>query len=242
MRKTASIAFALLALSTAAQAHQIWIEQAPGQNAQVRFGEFGESLREASPGPLDTLGLPTATLISGKTEKAGDGVKTSNGFTLPFTAAQGDTVVAEAANYPLYKVKRGDHEATNWYFPSARLVTDFAQQSPRLALDLVPAGKHGEFQLFFRGKPLPKAKVSLMTQSGWAREKSTDEQGKVAFDLPWKGTYVAEVSHDEQVPGERRGASGPETYHGVAFVTSVTYVKPEGVEPVAAVRAEKAGK
>jgi len=240
MKKTvphaiASLAFgALAALSGAAQAHQIWIEQPAGQNAVIRFGEFGENLREASPGLLDKFVAPSATLTSAAGTKTVDATKTANGFTLPFKASAGEALVAEDAQYPLFTFKRDGQEVTNWYRPSARLVTDFAAQKPQLPLDLVPAGKHGEFQLFFQGKPLAKAKVSLVTQSGWAKEAHTDAQGHVSFDMPWKGVYVAEVSHTDKTPGERASAKGAERYQGVSYVTTTTFVQADGVEPIPA--------
>ncbi|MFJ4291757.1 DUF4198 domain-containing protein [Cupriavidus sp. NPDC089707] len=234
MKTTATAALALLALSGAAQAHQIWIEQAPGQNAVIRFGEFGDNLREASPGLLDKMGAPSATLVSAKGEQRAEGVKTAAGFTLPFTAGGTDTVVAEDAKYPLFKSKQGDKELVNRYYPSARWVSGFAAQAPKLAFDLVPAGQPGAFQLYFQGKPLPKTKVALVTQSGWAKEKQTDEHGMVTFDMPWKGAYVAEASHKEQTPGERQGANGPERFTGVSYVTTLTLVKPDGIEPLPA--------
>ncbi|KAA0180890.1 DUF4198 domain-containing protein [Cupriavidus cauae] len=242
MKSSASLAFALMAFATAAHSHQIWIEQAPGQNASVRFGEFAENLREVSPGTLDKLGVPSAALLSAKGEQAADGVKTGDGYTLPFQAKRGDAIVAQAPHYPLYPFKRGDQQLTGWYFPAARLVTDLAPQAPKLVLDVVPAGKAGELQVFFRGKPLPKAKVALVTQSGWAKEKQTDEQGKVAFDMPWQGVYVAEVSHQDETPGERQGQAGPERYHRVDYVSTLTYVKPDGLPAVPAIPAPNADK
>lgn len=235
--KTFALAFALSVLGGAAQAHQIWIEPSSGQEARIRFGEFGENLRETSPGALDTLGVASATLVTGNGEKTAEASKTRDGFVLPFKVAPGESVVAEAARYPLYKFKRDGKELTGWYLPAARLVTDFTPQAPKLALDLVPAGKPGEFQLFYRGKPLPKTKVSLVTQSGWSKEKQTDEQGKVVFDMPWKGLYVAEASHKETKGGERPGAAGPERYDGIDYVTTAAYVKADGAEPIPAIAA-----
>ncbi|NSX03256.1 DUF4198 domain-containing protein [Cupriavidus gilardii] len=242
MKLPASLAFALTAFATAAHAHQIWIEQGPGGNASVRFGEFAENLREVSPGTLDKLGVPSAALISARGEQAADGVKTADGFALPFKASRGDAIVAQAPHYALYPFKRGDQQLTGWYFPAARLVTDFAPQAPKLALDVVPAGKAGQLQVFFRGKPLPKAKVALVTQSGWAKEKQTDDQGKVAFDMPWQGMYVAEVSHQDETPGERQGPGGPERYHRVDYVSTLTFVKPDGLPAVPAAPAPAAKK
>jgi len=225
---------ALIAFAGAAQAHQIWIEQPAGQNAVIRFGEFGENLREASPGLLDKFVAPTGTLSSAQGEKTAAATKTANGFALPFKATAGESLIAEEAKYPLFTSKRDGQEVTNWYRPAARLATDFSKQKPQLTLDLVPAGKQGEFQLFFQGKPLPKAKVSLVTQSGWAKEAHTNEQGLVTFDMPWKGVYVAEVSHKDMTPGERPGAKGAERYQGVSYVTTTTVMQADGIEPLPA--------
>jgi len=232
MTKLSFAAIALLAMATSAQAHQIWIEQPDGQNAVVRFGEFGENLREASPGLLDKFGKPTGTLISVKGEQKSDATKTANGFTLPFKAEPGDGIVAEDANYPLYNGKYQDKETKNWYFPAARLIMDFAAQQPKLVLDLVPTGQDGQFKLVFKDKPKAKTKVTLVTESGWSKEAHTDEQGLVKFDMPWKGTYVAEVSFNDRTAGERAGASGAEKYDAVSYATTVTYVGANGLAPI----------
>ncbi len=234
MNKTISLAAALIALSGAAHAHQIWIEQPAGQPASIRFGEFGENLREVSPGLLDKFVAPTATLISASGEKTANVTKTGNGFQVPFTLGERDTLVAEDAKYPLHTGKRGDKEFTNRYYPAARWVSDFTAQQPKLTLDLVPAGQPGAFKAYYQGKPLPKAKVELVTQSGWAKEARTDEQGLVTFDMPWKGMYVAELSHSDPSGGERQGVNGVEKYTAASYVTSVTYVKGDGIEPLPA--------
>ncbi len=231
---TISAVSAMLCFATAAQAHQLWIEQPVGQNAVIRFGEFGDNLRETSPGLLDKFGKPTATLLSAKSKQAAEGRKTDTGFTLPFKTGQGDAIVAEDASYPLYAFKQGEKDMKNWYHPAARLITSFTPQEPKLALDIVPAGQPGAFKLFYKGKAMPKAKVTLVTQSGWIKEGHTDAQGLVTFDMPWSGTYVAEASHNESSSGERPGAKGPEKYDGVSYVTTLTYVKAEGVAPVPA--------
>ena len=69
MKKLSLAAGLLLGTVTTASAHQVWIEQVEGQGAIVRFGEFGENLREASPGLLDKFGKPAGVLVA-----ASDGV------------------------------------------------------------------------------------------------------------------------------------------------------------------------
>ncbi|MGP9811835.1 DUF4198 domain-containing protein [Rhodopseudomonas sp. NSM] len=230
MNKLSFAMLALLGAMNSAQAHQIWIEQADGQNAIVRFGEFGDNLREASPGLLDKFSKPTATLVSAKGEQTVDAAKTATGFTLPFAAKAGEGIVAEDANYPLYTWKQQDKEVRNWFHPAARLITGFAALEPKLALDLVPTGKTGEFKLVFKGQPKPKAKVTLTTQSGWSKEAHTDAQGLVNFEMPWQGVYVAEVSYADRTPGERAG----EKYDAVSYATTLTYVKADGLPPIPA--------
>ena len=239
MKKFAVVAATLLGTIASAQAHQIWIEQADGQNAVVRFGEFGENLREASPGLLDKFAKVTGTLVSAKGEQKSDATKTADGFTLPFKAASGDGVVAEDANYPLYQSKQQDKQITGWYYPAARYITGFAAQKPKLVLDLVPTGQDGEFKLFFKDQPKAKTKVTLVTQSGWSKEAHTDEQGVVKFEMPWKGTYVAEVSFTDRTAGERAGASGAEKYDSVSYATTVTYVNASGLAALPAGPAAK---
>ncbi|MFT3720910.1 DUF4198 domain-containing protein [Pseudorhodoferax sp.] len=231
MTRTLTLLAAALGFSLTAQAHFVWLEQPAGSaTAVLRFGEFAHNLREASPGLLDRFGKPSATHLSAQGEKAVDASKTAGGFALPFGAGQGEAIVAEDASFPLRRAKQGDQEVTSWFRPAARLITGFAAQPPKLALDLVPTGKAGEFKLYFKGQPLPKTKVEWLTQSGWALTGYTDEHGGVAFDMPWQGQYVAEVRHTDPTPGTR----GSEKYDSVSYVTSLTFVQPSGLAPLPA--------
>jgi hypothetical protein len=224
---------ALLGAATSAQAHQIWIEQAEGK-AIVRFGEYGENLREVSPGLLDKFVKVTGTLVSAKGEQKSDATKTTNGFTLPFSAAADDALLAEDASYPLYTWKQQGKDTTNWYYPAARFITSFAAQQPKLVLDLVPTGEVGQFKLFFKDQAKAKTKVTLVTESGWSKEGHTDEQGLVKFDMPWKGVYVVEVSFNDRTAGERTGTNGAEKYDGVSYATTVTFLNPNGLTAIPA--------
>jgi uncharacterized GH25 family protein len=227
---------AVLALgcATAANAHQIWVEQAPGQAAVLRFGEFGDNLREVSPGLLDGFGKPTAVRVSPKGEEPLTATKAADGFQLSGKAGKLDSIVAEDAAYPIRKFKQGDKEVSSRYWPAARYVTGYTAQAPKLALDLVPTGKAGEFKVTLNGQPLPKAKVNIVVAAGWAREARADDQGLVQFSLPWKGTYVLEAMHTDATPGERPGEARPEKFDRISYVTSLTLVKADGIAPLAA--------
>ena len=136
----------------------------------LRFGEFAENLREASPGLLDLFGKPSATLISAEGESPLAVTKTAAGFALSAGAGKGQSIAAEDSAFPLRTFKQGDKEITSWVWPGARYVTSLAAQAPKLALDVVPTGEAGEFQVVLKGQALPKAKVVIAVQSGWSKE------------------------------------------------------------------------
>jgi uncharacterized GH25 family protein len=222
-------ALALAAATFVAQAHHVWIEQ-DVKGATMYFGEFGGNLREASPGLLDKFVKPSGQRLSAKGDAALTPAKTPGGFSLGARAAKGESIVAEEAGYPISENKQGDKVTRNLYQPAARLVTDFSAHKPVLTLDLVPTGKAGkdgvEFQAFYKGQPLPKAKVEVVNSSGWAQGQETDAEGKVTARLPWKGTYVLELSHRDTAGGERPGG---EKWDRASYVTSLTVMQPTGL-------------
>jgi hypothetical protein len=72
---------------------------------------------------------------------------------------------------------------------------------------------------------VPKVKISAVIPSGWSKESTSNEQGLVNFDLPWRGTYVLEGHHTDKTAGERNG----KPYDTASFVTSLSFVQPKGV-------------
>ncbi|MES2283372.1 MAG: DUF4198 domain-containing protein [Pseudomonadota bacterium] len=217
----------LLSLGTAG-AHQAWLEQ-NAKEATLYFGEFGENLRETSPGLLDKFVQPVAQKISAKGNAPLAVAKSANGFPISGRAAKGESIVAEEPGYPVSERKDGDKVTRSIYVPAARLVTDFSQQAPVLTLDLVPTGQPVkgavEVQAFYKGQPLPKAKVVIVTSAGWSQEHRTDAQGKLTAALPWKGTYVLELTHNDTTGGERNA----EKYHRASYVTSLTLPQTAGL-------------
>ncbi|MES2584690.1 MAG: DUF4198 domain-containing protein [Pseudomonadota bacterium] len=213
-----------------AQAHQVWLEQT-STGATLFFGEFGENLREASPGLLDKFVKPTAHKISAQATQPLVLSKTAGGFAIAGTAAKGESLVAEEGTYPISEFKDKDKGTTvrSLYQPAARLVTHLGAHPASLTLDLVPTGTSTkdsvEVQAFYKGKPLPKAKVAIVTASGWAQEHHTNEAGKLTASLPWAGTYVLELSHADRTAGQR----GTEAYDRANYVTSLTLVQADGL-------------
>lgn len=227
-RILATSAFSLV-FAAAGHAHHAWIEQ-DAQGAVLYFGEFGANLREASPGLLDKFVKPVARRVGAQGAHMIEVTRSGGGFALSASAAPGESLLAEETAYPLSERREGDKSVRSLYAPAARLVTTLERHEPLLPLDLVPTGARdalgAQFQVFFRGQPLAKAKVAVVTASGWSREAYTDAQGRITVPLPWRGTYVLEVAHRDATPGRRADGAG---YDRAAYVTSLTFMQADGL-------------
>lgn len=212
-----------LSLAGAASAHALWLEPDAG-GYQLYFGEFGDNLREGSPGLLDRFEpLPAAKAFGASGDTALKVEKKPTSF--QFTGAPDSTgsVVAEQAR--VTERKQNDKVTRTLGRYSARYVTDFSERKPLIPLDIVPTGKPGSFKVFYDGKPLPKAKAEVVTEFGWTKELKTDEAGAIDVELPWKGAYAVEVSLVDNTPGTH----GTAPYEGMRLVTTLTFKVPEGL-------------
>jgi uncharacterized GH25 family protein len=219
----------LLALTTLAQAHQVWLEQ-DGAGAKLYFGEFGDNLHEVSPGYLDKLTLVSATVLSPKGEKALESKKDRDGISITGRAGKGDALIAVDLAYPLMENKDGAKTTKTAWTPAARYVPELGPQAPKLVLDVVPTNASGEFMVVYRGAPLAKTEARLVAASGWSLSGTTDDKGKVSFRLPWKGTYALLVRHKDAAPGKRKNAQGAEeAYDAASFATTLTFVTSTGL-------------
>ena len=222
MRLICIFAVALL-WATGASAHHLWLE-ADGQGAKLYFGEFDENLREASPGLLDRFKpMPEAKVVGVATQPL-KVEKTAGAFVLSGPIGAADSIVAEQAR--VGERKQDGKVVRTLGTLAARWVPDFAERAPVLMLDVVPTGKPGAFKVVYDGKPLPKAKLELIAESGWKREFKTDEQGAVEAAVPWRGAYVIEVQHSEATPGKR----GEEAYDSVRCASTLFFRVGDGLQ------------
>lgn len=210
-----SLLAALLTLSFvgAASAHSLWLER-QRDGLRLYFGEFEENLREASPGLLDRLSPQAKVAVAGDTALKVE--KTADFFTVAGAVGADDSVVAEDVR--ISERRAGEKTTRVLSRLGARYVADFKERPPTNTLDVVPAGKPGAFKVFYQGKPLTKAKLELIAESGWKREFKTDEQGAVEAPLPWRGTYVIEVQHTDATPGKL----GEEAYDTVRCASTLS--------------------
>jgi hypothetical protein len=208
--RAVSVALMSFGLVSTAAAHSIWVER-EGDGAHLYFGEFDENLREASPGLLDRL-KPEAKVAG--SDKALKLDKQATFFAVAGPLAKDDSIVAE--NVAVTE-RRGDKPTKVLNRLGARTVADFKELPAVNTLDIVPAGKPGQFKVFYQGKPLATAKAELIAESGWKREFKTDEQGLFEAPLPWRGGYVIEVQHTDATPGKL----GEEAYDSVRCASTL---------------------
>lgn len=222
-------------LAVPALAHHVWIEMDNASSATLYFGEFGANLRETSPGLLDKFVKPHAFKQTPEGRVTIDLNKTPRGYTMATRLKPGQALIAEEASYPISERKQGEQTVRSLYQPAARLVADTTPQPPALTLDIVPTGRQGQqglttLQAFYKGQPLPKAKVTVITASGWVQEHHAGDDGSFQVRLPWRGTYVFELSHSDTSGGERDG----QRFDRATYVTSLTLVQHKGLAPLPA--------
>ncbi|OYU27560.1 MAG: cobalt ABC transporter substrate-binding protein [Burkholderiales bacterium PBB2] len=219
---------ALLAFTALqSQAHQIWIEQ-DASGARVHLGEFADNLRESSPGMLDKFNQLSARVVTAQGERAVELSKQANAFALAARASTGESLIAQELGYPSWERKQGEKIERHVWLPAARWVGDLAARQPSLSLDLVPTGKANEFQVFFKGQPLPEAKVEVVAASGWSRAVQADTTGRLSITLPWKSAYALEVKHTDHSGGERAG----QKFDVGQYVTTLSFSLAQGLAPL----------
>lgn len=218
------LALALLLGASGASAHQLWLEQAD-QVIHLRFGEYADNLRERSPGLLDKLVQPQARLQRGDQLLPLALRRGSDGFALPMRAGRGESLLVQDDSYPLIERRDGERVLSrSAWIPAARWVLGPGALAPQLTLDLLPQDEPGSFRVVYKGQVLPKARVEVVSPSGWSRSVLADEQGRLRLELPWRGQYVLEVKHQDPSGGERAG----QRYEQALYVTTLSLVQTLG--------------
>jgi hypothetical protein len=234
-----ALAGALLGASLGAQAHQIWFER-EGKTLSFRYGELDVNMHEVSPGGLDRFGQLTATRLkrSGQ-EQPLLLQKRADSFALPDLTAlptQGETFIAIDKRYPMFDTKREGRALRTYWIPATRWVADLQAYAPKLPLDIVPTGVNrgdsSEFQVVFHDEPLPGAKLSVVTPSGWTLQVSSNIDGKFSVALPWKGNYVIGLYYVDDASGERQGPQGSEAYELEGYNSALSFYRTQGLAPL----------
>lgn len=189
--------FAALSV-TAASAHSVWIETFEGKLV-VRFGEVGTEY-EKSPGYLDQLELPKAANSAITVEKGKDL------FLLKEAKPEEASVIS--TKFPVMEKPATEKKPASARWPQfyARWHVAGAPVTPVSVLDIVPAAEAGKATVYYKGKPLPEAELTLIKPDGKEVDLKADAEGVVKYTAEGKGLFVLSVA------GYSETASG--TYEG----------------------------
>ena len=197
MKSTQTILIAVISgfLSLNAAAHSLWLES-DTVTSKLYFGEYDENLRETSPGRLDSIIAPIATVIDATgTERSVNASRSDNHFDIP----GGTAVLVQALKQPVREPQAESSTPAQKRFYYARL-----GKGDSLPLDIQQPSAN-LLRLSFMGTPLAKTEIVLTAPSGWQKHLRTDENGEAGFSLPEPGLYVAEARHTLNNPGVFEG-------------------------------------
>lgn len=198
----------------AARAHSVWIEPLPDGRVAVRFAEPDGKL-EKSPGHLDSLDVPSAFLLGASNAPVRvEATKQADHFLL--AGAAGTNVVGVETAFTVMgapdRPGRRPNFYARWHPPAA------GPGTPRLTLDIVPAGAPGEARVYFRGQPLGGVKAVLRTPDEQDTELTADAEGRLKFPVTQSGQYHVSIGrHRETLPGFAGGRAYDLTSHNAAL-------------------------
>lgn len=221
-----SLIGAALLASTPAQAHYLWIESGDA-GARLYFGEAEVQLKEKSPGKLDNIKGPQAFASDAGGKPAPAAItRTAEHFAIAggkaaaVLAAEESLEVRDMSKYGLGIAK------SNYYARHGQA----ANGATALVLDVQERGPN-TYTILYRGQPLKDAKLEVIAPNTWMQEHTTDAQGAVQINTPWRGQYVLHVLHVDKTPGEFAG----KPYDSLRNHFTYTFVKTEGADPGPAV-------
>ncbi|MBS7810432.1 DUF4198 domain-containing protein [Roseococcus pinisoli] len=209
---------ALVTLASSALAHQLWLER-DGDGARLYFGEPVDNLRERSGALLDRITGPR--IFATDPAAALPVTRREDHIAATLPAGTGDIRMIEDTLAPFGRAGSPDRTRAVMLAREGRTETRGV-----LDLELVPVTANGnEFTLMFRGQPLPRTEVTLVAPPLWERKLRTDAEGRVTFETPWAGRYVAEAAHvDNQAGGTGEGA-----YTRQRFVSTLSFAVRDGI-------------
>ncbi|MBU3027892.1 DUF4198 domain-containing protein [Zobellia galactanivorans] len=219
--------------------HYLWIEAAPqGQLNQehqikVRFGEYTYGVIEKVQGDA-FKGVSNFSLWL----IAPDGTKTTlpisakdDFYAASFTPNQKGTYTLALDNKDMKVLDFTQYDFGIFkpqYHAKAKVVVD--KKPAAIAktnvdgieiIDVSPdpfgVSKEVSLQLLFKGKPLAENEVSIFVSDLWSKKLSTDQDGKISFQLPWPTKYTVEATYNETVPGTYKGLDYEFIWHCATY-------------------------
>lgn len=193
-----------LGLSTSlfTQAHMLWLERDTDTQTKAYFGEYIDQLKDTQESSLKSFN--TAMAIQDKQK-----LKASIQHDHLLYTTQGNTDV-QLSNDMIY-----GESLLRYHAKVGRMNTKAESE-----LDIVPVQANSNtFQVFYQGKPAADIKVVVFSPEYWQKHYSSNAQGMVKIDTPWKGQYVIEVSNES----DKSGTFQQKPYKKQYLVTTLSF-------------------
>ncbi|MAN26667.1 MULTISPECIES: DUF4198 domain-containing protein [Mesonia] len=229
----------LLFISANSFAHYIWLETSPNgklgekHEVKVRFGEYTYGVLEEVEGEA-FQGVKDFELwmVAPNGEKQRLNVSVEDNYYLA------SFIPSEKGSYTLAldnkDMKVLDYTQYDFgifkpqYHAKARVaVGEKSEEIKKTNLDGIEIvelskehnSKNAEvsLQVFYKGKPLAENEVSIYVADLWSKKMTTDEHGKVSFQLPWDTLYTVETTFNEKVPGTFKGKDYEFIWHCATY-------------------------
>ncbi|MFW2828602.1 DUF4198 domain-containing protein [Sphingomonas sp. ID0503] len=206
--KTLALASLLAAMPMMAQAHEVWVERDGAGPARIYLGEPAKTLPAGGDPEFEKLKAPKLVPASSasQTRKAGF---------IEVAAPAGDVRVTDDSVFEPWG-EDGKMEAVIYYARAGRADARIA-----MPLEIAPtAANGGSFALMKDGKPVPSAKITVITPDKWSKAFTADASGTVAPKLSEKGRYILTATHEETGDLAYKGGKVAKLYH----IATTTFV------------------
>lgn len=177
---------ALLVSASAAQAHEVWIERDGVGPARIYLGEPGEALPGGGDPEFAKLKAPKLINASGAAlvRKAGY---------LEVAVPAGDVRAWDDAVFEPWG-EAGKKESVVYYARAGRSETRSA-----MPFEIAPVTAHGDrFVVLRDGKPVPNARVTVITPDKWSKGFTTDADGVLSVPVREKGRYLLSSTQKDE--------------------------------------------
>lgn len=200
-------AFALA--PAAAQAHEVWVERDGAGPARIYLGEPAEAMPEGGDPEFEKLKAPRLVPASQAAQVRKTGY-------IEVAAPAGDVRLIDDTVFAPWG-EEGKKEGVVYYARAGRAETKAA-----LPLEIVPTAANADSFILLRdGKPVPAAKVTVVSPDKWSKVTATDAQGRIALPLKDKGRYLISASVEDKGDLTLGTAKVATLYH----ISTLTFVR-----------------
>lgn len=207
--KTLLLAAAAMLIAAPVAAHEIWVEHDGKGPARIYLGEPHEAVPANGDPEFPKLQKPQLVGTTAILTRRANHIEAA----IP---GAGDVRVRDDAVFEPWQ--SGDAKQGAIFYARAGR----SETSHKLDLELVPVAANADkFTLFFRGKPLADAKVTIITPDRWQKAFTTDAQGRIDAPQLGKGRYLLSASHTETAPAKLGGQDVASVMH----ISTLTFVR-----------------